>query len=57
MCIIQFISCDHGEVIDPCRDKKPVSADFTIHESFALGYRPEWEIYDTDTVRSIYGYL
>jgi hypothetical protein len=52
--LIQSIHCDGDREIDPCKDMQPVTAAFTIHESFALGYRPEWEIYDTDTVRSIY---
>jgi hypothetical protein len=52
--LFQLLGCDSSNEIDPCKDKSPVTAAFTIHESFALGYRPEWEVYDTDTVRSIY---
>ncbi|MEZ4775016.1 MAG: hypothetical protein R3D00_17665 [Bacteroidia bacterium] len=35
---------------NPCLDKKPVSAAFEIREAFYLGYPPDWETYDTDTV-------
>ena len=60
-CVLLLVACSDDDCndprnescsnFDPCLLKKPVSADFTIHETFQLR-RDYWKPYDTDTVNT-----
>ncbi|MDN5213274.1 hypothetical protein QQ020_14490 [Fulvivirgaceae bacterium BMA12] len=56
ICFIIFVlqSCSGDDINDPCIDENPVSASFTIYETFQLGLPEKWEAYDTDTVNTKY---
>lgn len=52
--LILLQGCYSEDIEDPCRDEMPVSAYFTIQETFQLGMREEWRAYDTDSISSFY---
>lgn len=53
--VVSLDGCvDEPQKPNPCKDIGPISAKFTIVESFQGGYPKGWRVYDSDTIGSQY---